>query len=103
MPIAYRTLFPFFCISYLAGCATHLDQGAEKVQVITASQKGRFCQSLGIVSTDQRTGPNKPSNAMNKALNEVARRGGNGIYVVTSSTDWAEGASVVAEALRCNL
>ena len=38
---------------------------------------------------------------MNKAINEVANRGGNGIYVVSSNLDWAEGASVTAEALRC--
>ena len=46
-------------------------------------------------------GPNKPSNAMNKAINEVARKGGNGIFVVSSNLDWAEGASVTAEALQC--
>ena len=85
----------------LAGCATSLETGAEKVQVVTAAQKERLCQSLGVVSTEQRVGPNKPSNAMNKALNEVARKGGNGIFVVSSNLDWAEGASVTAEALQC--
>ena len=87
----------------LVGCATSLESGAEKVQIVTAAQKERSCQPLGIVSTEQRVGPNKPSNAMNKALNEVARRGGNGIFVVSSNLDWAEGASVTAEALKCNL
>ncbi len=38
---------------------------------------------------------------MNKALNEVVARGGNGINVVSNSVDWAEGAAVTAEALRC--
>jgi hypothetical protein len=38
---------------------------------------------------------------MNKALNETAKRGGNGLYVVSSNVDWAEGASMVGEALRC--
>jgi len=84
-----------------AGCATQLDAGAEKVQVVTGGQKERLCQSLGIVSTEQRVGPNKPGNAMNKAINEVARRGGNGIFVLSNNLDWAEGASVTAEALQC--
>ena len=86
------------CVS---GCATSLETGAEKVQVVTAGQKERSCNPLGIVSTEQRVGPNKPGNAMNKALNEVARRGGNGIFVLSSAVDWAEGASVTAEALQC--
>ncbi|WP_413790917.1 MULTISPECIES: hypothetical protein [unclassified Pseudomonas] len=85
----------------LTGCATPLESGAEKVQIVTASQKERLCQSLGVVSTEQRVGPNKPSNAMNKAINEVARKGGNGIFIVSSNLDWAEGASVTAEALQC--
>ncbi|MCS3467922.1 hypothetical protein M2401_001647 [Pseudomonas sp. JUb42] len=85
----------------LTGCATSLDSGAEKVQIVTATQKERLCQSLGVVSTEQRIGPNKPSNAMNKAINEVARKGGNGIFIVSSNLDWAEGASVTAEALQC--
>ena len=87
----------------LSACATELVPGAEGVQVITQSQKESSCKSLGVVSTEQRVGPNKPSNAMNKAINEVFRRGGNGIYVVSSHLDWAEGASVTAEALRCKL
>ena len=96
-----RKILVALAASLVAGCATTLDAGAQKVQVITASQKERMCQSLGLVSTEQRVGPNKPSNAMNKALNEVARKGGNGIYVVSSNLDWAEGASVTAEALQC--
>jgi hypothetical protein len=85
----------------VAGCATELVSGADKVQVVTANQKERQCESLGIISVEQKLGPNKPGNAMNKALNAVAGKGGNGIYVVSTSTDWAEGASVTAEALRC--
>lgn len=85
----------------LTGCATPLESGAEKVQIVTASQKERLCQSLGVVSTEQRVGPNKPSNAMNKAINDVAHKGGNGIFIVSSNLDWAEGASVTAEALQC--
>ena len=96
-----RKIFAMLGVFWLAGCATFLESGAEKVQVVTAGQKERLCQSLGVVSTEQRVGPNKPSNAMNKAINEVARKGGNGIFVMSSNVDWAEGASVTAEALQC--
>jgi hypothetical protein len=84
----------------LVGCATELLPGADRVRIVTADQKGT-CSSLGIISTEQRTGPNKAGNAMNKALNETYRRGGNGLYIVSSNLDWAEGASVVGESLRC--
>ncbi len=85
----------------VGGCATPLQSNADKVQVVTVSQKEQLCKSLGIVSAEQRVGPNKPSNAMNKALNAVANKGGNGIFIVSSNVDWAEGASVTAEALQC--
>jgi hypothetical protein len=92
----------FLSLSVLiVGCATTLDSGAERVRVVTASQKERNCESLGVVSTEQRVGSNKPSNAMNKALNEVAKKGGNGIFILSNNLDWAEGASVTAEALSC--
>ena len=85
----------------LSACATTLEPGASKVQVVTANQKEHICKSLGVLSVEQRVGPNKPGSAMNKALNEVLRRGGNGIYPVSNAVDWAEGASVTAEALLC--
>ena len=85
------------CIS---GCATPLDTGAEKVRLVTAEQKGS-CESLGIISTDQQLGLNKASNSMNKAINEVARRGGNAIFIVSTGTSGLDGAAVTAEALRC--
>ena len=84
----------------LSGCATSLDPGAEKVRLATAEQK-LSCESLGIVSTDQQLGLNKASNSMNKAINEVARRGGNAIYVLSAGTSGLDGAAVTAEALRC--
>ena len=97
---AHKALAMLILFSF-AGCATSLESGAENVYVVTAGQKERLCHSLGIVSTEQRVGPNKPSNAMNKAINEVAHKGGNGIFIVSSHLDWAEGASVTAEALQC--
>jgi hypothetical protein len=38
---------------------------------------------------------------MNSVLNEVARRGGNGVFIISSGSVGLEGASVTAEALRC--
>jgi hypothetical protein len=84
----------------LQGCATSLDSGADKVRLITAEQKSS-CDSLGIVSADQQLGLNKLSNSMNSVLNEVARRGGNGVFIISSGSVGLEGASVTAEALRC--
>ena len=90
-------------LALCASCATTLAPDAERVRVVTANQKEHSCESLKIVTVEQRLGPNKPGNAMKKALNEVAAAGGNGIFIVSTSTDWAEGASVVAEALKCRL
>ena len=87
-------------IAATAGCATSLDPGAERVRLISAEQKDS-CESLGIVSTDQQLGLNKASNSMNKAVNEVARRGGNGIYIVSTGRSGIDGQAVTAEALRC--
>ena len=94
--LAFLTLTVF----QLSGCATPLDPGTERVRLVTAEQK-MLCESLGIISTDQQLGLNKASNSMNKAINEVARRGGNGMFLVSSGTSGFDGAAVTAEALRC--
>ncbi|MEO5690119.1 MAG: hypothetical protein ABIR54_22390 [Burkholderiaceae bacterium] len=67
---------------------------------MTADEKCRS-ESLGIVSADQQLGLNKASNSMNRAVNEVARRGGNGMFIVAAGTSGFDGQSVTAEALRC--
>lgn len=89
-----------FCLAVAAGCAVQLDSGAEKVRIVSADEKVR-CEPLGIVSADQQLGLNKASNSMNRAVNEVARRGGNGIFIVSAGTSGIDGQSVTAEALRC--
>jgi hypothetical protein len=85
----------------LVGCAVPLTPGAEKVQLVSAQQKEK-CERLKLVTFNQRIGPDKPGNAMKSALNEAAAAGADSFYVVSSTMDWAEGASVVGEALRCN-
>ena len=84
----------------LAGCATGLEPAAEKVRMVSAVQKDS-CESLGIVTADQQLGPYKARNAMNQVLNEVARRGGNAIYLVSQGPSGFDGASAAGEALRC--
>jgi hypothetical protein len=71
------------------------------VQIVTAEQKEGQCKSLGTFTVNQRGGPDKPSGALTKALNEVSHRGGNGMHVISNSVDWEDGAAVNAEALRC--
>jgi hypothetical protein len=90
----------FVALAVICGCATQLDTGAERVRLVTSTQK-EFCESLGIISTDQQLGLNKATNAMNKAVNEVARRGGNAVFVLSTGTSGLDGAAVTAEALRC--
>lgn len=46
-------------------------------------------------------GPNKAGGALKKALDKVAQLGGNGLFVLNESQNWADGASVTGEALRC--
>jgi len=85
----------------LFACSTTVERSVDQVQMVTAGQKERQCKSLGIFSVDQRGGPDKPGSVLTKARNEVSRRGGNGIYVISNSVDWETGASVNAEALQC--
>ena len=91
-------LLSFFSLS---ACTTQLLSGAKSVQLLAQGESRASCKSLGIIVTQAKLGPQKQLNAMNMALNEVAKRGGNRISVVSSSVDWAEGASVTAEALKC--
>lgn len=99
MKNSLASLTLFFTVA-VSGCATQLDTGAEKVRLVTAAQK-ESCESLGIISTDQQLGLSKASNAMNKAVNDVARRGGNAVFVLSTGTSGLDGTSVTAEALLC--
>lgn len=87
-------------IGLLHGCAVPLSPGAEKVRLVSAEQKDK-CERIKLVTFNQRLGPDKPGNAMKNALNDAAAAGADSFYIVSNSMDWAEGASVVGEALRC--
>src|SRR3954470_4418044 len=84
----------------LFGCATELTGSAKDIRIVSVDQKAK-CQFLGLITTEQRLGPDKSGNALKKAYNSAANRGANAIYIITSNNDWAEGASVTAEAYKC--
>ena len=84
-----------------AACASTPQAPVERVKMVNADQRTAECKSLGTFSVNQRGGPDKPSAAMRKAIDEVTSRGGNGLYVIANTVDWEEGATVNAEALHC--
>jgi len=84
----------------LTACAVPLTLGGQSVKLVPESQKNR-CEVIKLITFNQRLGPDKPGNALKSALNEAAAAGGNGFYLINSSSDWADGASVAGEALKC--
>lgn len=98
MKYGYSALFTVFFV--LSGCATSLSPAGAQVKVVTEAQREK-CSLLTIISTEQSLGPDKPGNALRKALNEVAALGGNGFRLISSNVGF-DGASVTGEALKCN-
>ena len=82
-------------------CAAAPTPSSERVQILSAGQKSAQCKSLGTFTVTQRGGPNKATVVYSQALREVSRRGGNGMYVISNSDDWEDGAAMNAEALQC--
>jgi hypothetical protein len=72
----------------------------KRVRIASVTEKAG-CESLGVVSTDQKLGLNKASNSMNRGINEVARRGCNAVFLVSVGRSGIDGQAVTAEALRC--
>jgi hypothetical protein len=70
------------------------------VRIVSESQRST-CKFLGLVSVRKSLGPNKLKGALTKAMKEVSKLGGNGLYVVAQQLDWAEGAQITGEALLC--
>jgi hypothetical protein len=85
---------------FLAGCAAALTPEAEKVRIVTANQKEK-CQVIKLIMESQKLGPDKPNGALRNALNATAAAGGNAFYLLSSNSDWADGASISGEALSC--
>lgn len=97
-----KKLSPTIMLSALifTGCATPLTPQAEKINLVSASQKEQ-CERLKLITFTQSLGPDKPGNAMRGAMNEAANIGANGFYVVSATSHSFDGASVIGEALRC--
>lgn len=87
-------------IAALCACSTALTEQGQKIRLVTSEQASQ-CAQLNVISINQRTGPDKAGNATRKAMNEAAESGGNALYIVSTSMDWAEGASLVADVLNC--
>jgi hypothetical protein len=83
----------------IVGCASLSDEGA-KVRVISEQAK-HGCTYLRLVTVRASLGPDKPGQALKKALNETGETGGDSFFVINNSQDWVDGASISGEALRC--
>lgn len=95
-----KSILLLVLLSSLAGCATNLTSAGEKVRIITESKRNN-CEFIKIVSYRAGLGSDKPGSALKGALNEVAKLGGNGLYIITNIVHWADGATVSGEALNC--
>ena len=74
---------------------------APVVRVIATDADRKACQYLGFVTVRKAMGTNKAGGALKRAFERVAQLGGNGLFLINQSQDWATGASVSGEALRC--
>jgi len=87
-------------LAALCGCSVPLAPEAKPVRLVSDAEKQR-CEFIRLITINQRVGLDKAGNAMKSVLNATAVAGGNGFYLVSSSTNWEDGATVVGEALRC--
>ncbi|QJR09260.1 hypothetical protein DSM104443_00297 [Usitatibacter rugosus] len=85
----------------LLACSSTPTPIPERVQLVTAAQKDGHCKSLGAFTVVQRGGPDKQMAVLIKGMGEVTKRGGNGLYVVSTSIDVEDGATMNGEALQC--
>jgi hypothetical protein len=101
MGATLRTVMLAMAAFVLFACASKPVRSVDEAQMVTAGQKEKQCKSLGTFTVEQKGGPDKPGTVLTKARSEVVRRGGNGIYVISSSVDWEQGVTMQAEALQC--
>jgi hypothetical protein len=75
------------------------------VQPVTDGQKERACEFLTIVTASESMGSSTAADAqsaMNKIRNAVAKAGGNGMRIISTTTN-QDATTVTAEALKCDL
>lgn len=95
-----KRLAIFSIVLFLSGCAVELTHEGEQVRLVSEQQR-QGCKRVKLVTYHQRAGTDKSGNAMKGALNEAAAAGANSFFLVSASGGWADGASVIGEALRC--
>ena len=71
------------------------------VRVVTADER-KACKYLGLVTAHTSAHADNPGWALRKALSDVAKLGGDSLYIVGQSQDVLNGASISGEALRCS-
>jgi len=85
----------------LSACATDLTAAGSKVRLLNSAAEASKCQQVKVITTGDYNGGDEAGNATKKALNEAAAAGANAFFVVSTSQDWLNGASVVGSALIC--
>lgn len=84
----------------LAACASAPEKKVEAVRIVTREKAGE-CKSLGEFTVYERGGQDKQGGALQRALDEVSNRGGNGLLIVSHSSDWMDGAALTGQGLQC--
>jgi hypothetical protein len=86
----------------LAGCATKVQPAAKNVRVVSGDIV-QSCDSLGIVQADRQIGDTQDNerSVLNEVINQVAARGGNAIFVMSTGNRGIDGSTITAQALRC--
>jgi hypothetical protein len=93
----------FILVLGLTACATApLTPAGARIEIATEARKAQ-CTSLGIVSDSEMWASSMGADAesaMNKVRNSVAAKGGNAMFII-STTSTHDGTGVTAEALQC--
>ncbi len=88
-------------LSLVTACATDLTEAGSKVRLLNSADEASKCQVVKVITAGDYNGNDEAGNATKKALNQAAAAGANAFYVVSTSQDWLNGASVVGNALIC--
>ena len=89
---------------FVSACMASLTPQGATVQPVTDAQKERACEFLTIVTASESMGSSTAGDAqsaMNKIRNAVAKAGGNGMRIISTTTNEAA-TTVTAEALKCD-
>jgi len=89
---------------FVSACMAALTPQGAAVQPVTDTQKERACEFLTIVTASESMGlstAGDAQSAMNKVRNAVAKAGGNGMRIISTTTN-ETATTVTAEALKCD-